>query len=115
MTDQEIIKGLECLKGDKVRCSSCAYYSRGFATCWMTAGQDAIDLINRQQAKIERLKREIPCVSDLGKMYSEIRAEAVREFAEKLKANARKGAWEVKEYIEPDDIDYLVEEMENES
>ena len=56
MTDQEIIKGLECLKGDKVRCSSCEYYSRGFVTCWQTAGQDAIDLINRQKAKITKQK-----------------------------------------------------------
>ena len=58
MTNQEIIKALEWLKGDNVPCASCAYHQHGFSMCWRTAVQDAIDLITRQQAEIERLKEE---------------------------------------------------------
>lgn len=46
----------------------------------------AIKESNRQQAEIERLKKETEYFADIGKMYSEVRAEAVKEFAERLKA-----------------------------
>lgn len=44
----------------------------------------AIKESNRQQAEIERLKKETEYFADIGKMYSEVRAEAVKEFAERL-------------------------------
>ena len=37
---------------------------------------------NRPQTEIERLQKENNQFADLGKMYSEIRAEAIKEFAE---------------------------------
>ena len=43
------------------------------------------DLINRLQAENERLKKESEIFADIGKMYSEIKAEAYKEFAERLK------------------------------
>lgn len=54
MTDQEIIKALECLRGDEMKCISCACYRYRFPLCWQTAGRDALDLIARQQAEIKR-------------------------------------------------------------
>ena len=56
---------------------------------------NALDLINRQQAEVERLnirlRKERHQFDDLGKMYSEIRAEAIKEFAERLKAELTTG------------------------
>ena len=50
------------------------------------------DLINRQKAEVERLeedkeqlKADIEMFTDIGKMYSELKAEAIKEFAERLK------------------------------
>lgn len=40
--------------------------------------------IKEQQAEIERLKKENHRFADIGKMYSEIRAEAYKEFAEQV-------------------------------
>ena len=51
-----------------------------------------IDLLKCQNAEIERLNgicadlsKEIESFSDIGKMYSEIKYEAIKEFAERLK------------------------------
>lgn len=48
--------------------------------CFLTTAtvKNALDLINRQKAGIDRF-------ADIGKMYSESRAEAIKEFAERLK------------------------------
>ena len=56
MTDNEIIKALECC-GKPVNeecCSECPYHLGGEENCHKLLG-DIIDLINRQQAEIERL------------------------------------------------------------
>ena len=64
MTDAEVIKCLACrMPFDKV----CV---------------EAYDLINRQKAEIERLQKESNQFADIGKMYSEIKADAIKEFAE---------------------------------
>ena len=47
---------------------------------------DTLNLINRQKAEIERLNKEVETFADIGKMYSEIKAEAYREFAVRLLA-----------------------------
>lgn len=77
MTDNEIIKALECCSSQGLlNCSHCPYDK----LCETDDAQfmlDAIDLIKRQKAEIERF-------ADIGKMYSEIRKEAIKEFAEKL-------------------------------
>lgn len=77
MTDSEIIKALEC-------CWECEL----FETCGETVDtiiKNALSLITRQKAKIERLQRENNHFADMDKMYSEIKSEARREFAERLK------------------------------
>ena len=74
MTDNEIIKALECCINGK--CSECPL--RAMACSEKVAMAFANDLINRQKAEIERLEKHT-------EMYHELRAEAVKEFAEKVK------------------------------
>ena len=128
MTDNEIIKALECCINDD--CDNCP---DTFGNCEHNAMRNALNLINRQQAEIEKLKIEnqsllndenpyklnymeckeiaketIECLgkyldlvkrqqaeieklqkvndsfTDIGKLYSEIKVEAVKEFADRL-------------------------------
>ena len=51
MTDNEIIKALECCSYDNYQCDNCPY---AYKTC--TIYKDSIDLINHQKAEIERLR-----------------------------------------------------------
>lgn len=123
MTDAEIIKSLEVCGGED-SCRDCTYHNK--IDCVKKLKNDALDLINRQQAKIEELEakhwgecmqiahydNESKQFADIGKMYSEIRAEAVKEFADVLKSKSELVAPSV--YADPyravsvDDIDILV-------
>lgn len=76
MMDTEIIKALECCKNPIPMCDDCPVGSGGM--CFDLLKDYALDLIRRQ-------KEEIDHFADIGKMYSEVRAEAIREFAERLK------------------------------
>lgn len=73
MTDTEIIKALECCSSRKNCEENCPYFElkRNFFECVQVSTSDAIDLIKRQQAEIEKA-----------------RAEAIKEFADKLKEKA---------------------------
>ena len=51
MTDNEIIKALECCKKDD--CDNCP---NDFGNCCANLAGCSLDLINRKQAEIERLK-----------------------------------------------------------
>ena len=55
MTDNEIIKALECCCSPKVNaCDDCPFHKRCYENNeWLE--KEAIDLINRQKAEIERL------------------------------------------------------------
>ena len=55
MTDNEIIKALECLCGNAFNCAECPYCSWFPLLCEQVA-KDTLDLINRQQAEIARFK-----------------------------------------------------------
>ena len=55
LTDEQIIKSLECCSG-KGSCFSCSY-DKGSVPCTTLLINDVIDLINRQKAEIERLER----------------------------------------------------------
>ena len=77
MTDNEIIKLLECCK--KSQCSKC-YYSKecdGY-----TQVNYALDLINRQQAEIQRITEKFNCqqtvYADLSKIIKNQKEEIVR-------------------------------------
>ena len=105
MNDNEIVKALECcmgmIEGECEECPMCNKeyckdalmgYSRNLINR-LQADQEA--LINGQeslqkyiadlQAEIERLQGVIDSFTDIGKLYSEIKSEARKEFAERLK------------------------------
>lgn len=62
MTDEEIIKALECIKSSGLRklnkCGSCKYSKSNACNIWDLL-KDALDLINRQKAENERLKGDL--------------------------------------------------------
>ena len=102
MTDNEIIKALECCATDKMDdCFQCPYdnivYKPGNGGCVNRCRKDALDLINRQKAEIERLNVELKAMR--GAVYSykleserllqklqQAQSKAIKEFAERLKS-----------------------------
>lgn len=108
MTDNEIIKCAENCTSDSPSYGICLYNDDRLTSseCMGELMKDLFDLTNRQQAEsekleielkamrgaansykaeVERLQKENERFADIGKMYSEIRAEAIKEFAERLK------------------------------
>ena len=85
MTDNEIIKALECLRGNAFDCGECPYCSCYPAPCEQQVAKDALSLINRQKEEIERMKNRDLQVEVSEKLEREIKAEAVKEFVERLK------------------------------
>lgn len=128
MTDNEIIRALECCQGN-ADCANCPYYENNHYQCGNNFNKDVLDLINRQKAEIEALQKDkkqlesdiiiannnyehIKSIweNDYQKLSQviakwkdkykrlviqeeDIKAEAVKEFAERLK-----------EYVEPYDV-----------
>ena len=111
MTDNEIIKALECLRGDAFDCGECPYCSCYPAPCEQQVAKDALALIARQKEEIERLKNRDLQVEVSEKLEREIKAEAVKEFADRLKERASRGFWETDAYIGVEQIEELVKEM----
>lgn len=126
MTDEQIIFNLECCANSN--CFDCSF------NCLDEMPKFSLKLIKKQQAEIDRLKMlfndQQEIIADLewtvenegfkhlGKMYSELRAEAIKEFAEKLKAKAHTApvSWyemymTVEKIVTVEDIDNLVKEM----
>ena len=60
MTDNEIIKAMQCVIGNDAKCSECTYQKAlPFPSCRMMCAKNALDLINRQKAKIENIKKNL--------------------------------------------------------
>lgn len=78
MTDNEIIKALECCC-EAQNCTLCIYnptkYQKGTISCCNELMENTIDLINRQKTEIEKLLQKL----------QQPQVEAIKEFAEKLK------------------------------
>ena len=109
MTDDEIIKYMQCVIGNEVSCSECTYQKvLPFPSCRMMCTKNALDLINRQKAENERLKaqhREI-CIG-----MKVLKNKAIKEFAKRLKDKLQ---WDVEfdnKLVFESDIDNLVKEM----
>ena len=111
MTDNEIIKAIRCCAANG-SCDGCPLnYGEHDDMCVIINLRNALDLINRQRAEIERLERKtedlesvqeispeakhfidtkadkvISLMNELIKSQEQIKAEAVKEFAERLKA-----------------------------
>ena len=88
-TDEEIKSSLEVIATTR-NCNECKISNCKWGTCncsQITANV-ALDLINRQKVEIERLQKEVNLVSvlfqDLQERTDEIKAEAVKDFAEIL-------------------------------
>ena len=100
MTDNDIIKALKCCGNQMFSCSD--------RQCKAKTIGNAIDLINRQKAEIERLTIDMNAAR-LGMIAEHERlktakAEAIKEFAERL----RKEAGYFGRAVAVEDIDNLV-------
>ena len=114
MTDKEIIQALEICKSDTLGCVDCAYYEqRQCEECLPSLMEDLLDLINRQQAEIERLTINMNAFGLGMKREKEkadtIKAEAIKEFAERLKWELAHIVTNVTDMREV--VDNLVKEM----
>ena len=122
MTENEIMEMLEICSSEKRGCKECPVDHLGYCECMTPMSINCLDLINRQKAEIERLTLEyagfkagVKHFADIGKMYSEVRAEAIKEFAERLKERKYQSSdWSHGEHpyvVEESDIDEILEEM----
>lgn len=97
-TDEEIKKALECCRTlDAEACEECPAESD---CLHIDLNELALDLINRQQAEIERLQKAgeeaVSCFNRMNSLYTikcmELKvaeAQAIKEFAESIKAEIR--------------------------
>lgn len=87
MTDNEIIKAVECCI--KNNCDLCPFCEMDIYSCENELLAKIMSIIKRQQAEIERLKSNVFGMEFETAMYKAIsesaRAEAIKEFAENLK------------------------------
>lgn len=91
MTDNEIIKALECCLAkencEAISCEKCPLEKQ--YECRDIMFHQTLDLINRQKTEIERLAKELmKCKLEKEMMYQvaeEIKVIAIKEFAEQLK------------------------------
>lgn len=115
MKDKDIIKALECCKYEyDTKCELCCYNFYSRTGCRGELRRNAHALITRQQSEIERLedildKKVVEFAYD---KKQEIKAEAYKEFAERLKKCIYRGG--VLPTMEDEfiiEIDTLVKEM----
>ena len=111
MTDNEIIKAMQCVIGNDVSCSECEYQKAlPFPSCRRMCAKNALDLINRQKGEIERLQKNIDGLNIFTTNHIKvIRLQAIKEFAERLKKRFYLSAGRC--VVEVYHIDNLVKEM----
>ena len=93
-TDEDIISSLKIIATTR-NCNECKIRNCKWGTCnceQITANA-ALDLIKRQKIEIERLQKEVNLVSiqfqDLQERINDIKAEAYKEFAERIKMSIK--------------------------
>ena len=101
MTDKDIIKALERCKNYE-DCNECPYIKcltdKGCLGGLLT---DTLNLINRRQVQIKELEERL----------NNIKAEAVKEFAERLKDMSEHFGEEKENFVSEEHIDNLAKEM----
>ena len=135
MTDNEIIKAMQCVIGNDVSCSECEYQKAlPFPSCRRMCAKNALDLINRQKAENEMLQDLITYqkqkIKEIEQKYNqavddmfgliettrneiaEAKTEAIKEFIDELK-NRVVNKYEYTDIRVFKEIDNLVKEMTN--
>ena len=114
MTDNEIKKALECCMKICKDCDNCPCINNDYINvydCKYALLKNALNLINRLKAENERLSKITR------PLIAEIKAEAYKEFAERLKEKSFQsfGNYGItRDVVEVCDIDNLVKEMAGE-
>lgn len=107
-TDEEIIRNYEwCIGCTSDRCRECTMDEEGF--CEEELQDLVLDLINRQKAEIEKLKGStiVSNIMESQRIKREAKAEAYKEFAEKIKDK-----WFDNRYDSPDvDFDDFISNL----
>ena len=104
LTPEEIKKALECCENTEDGCLHCPLYGLPAPECGVRLCRESLELHKSQQTEIEQWKEEANRYQTLWCEDVQIaRAEAIKEFAEKLKEKP----WMY--YVV--DIDNLVKEM----
>lgn len=115
MTDEQIIKAVGiCRTPGTCRC--CPYHELYTTWCVCALMKDVFDLINRQKAEIEVLEKGLTEYKLRLKMsectVDEIKSEAIKDFAERLKRKIWHSGWcNLERTITPEIITNLVKEM----
>lgn len=119
LTDEQTTKALECCKDTiaEGKCPQCPLYTVDDVTCVTVLCKNIFNLISRKNAEIDVLKTNIHSLTiTLSNRARVERAEAIREFAERLKEVGTKiyggkgfeGAFVIANNLQ---IDNLVKEM----
>lgn len=128
-SDEEIIKALEICENRNIGCEGCPYIDDD--SCFINIYLDALNLIKKQQAEIERINAEnMLTISErnafrtsfyaMSKQLKHAKSEAVIEFVEELKKKASttsiydsaNGCERIISYqFAPETIDNIVKEM----
>ena len=94
MTDNEVIKDLG-ICGNFENCKDCSLSDVGDVDkCIHTLLLNSLDLINHQKAEIEKLNKKVEELSEvlsgsINIKVKEIKSDAIKEFADGLKAKAQ--------------------------
>ena len=117
MTDNEIIKVIEKCASIGESCEDCPFYE--YTDCDKRLKECFHDMLNRQKAEIERLKKTVvdlnANITDLIFQEEKAKSEAIKEFAERLKGYAKElkiGDNIYLQVVGAGRIDNLVKEME---
>ena len=138
LTDEDIVKALECCANDDIDCEECPVFGYCESDAFCVSGA-ILNLINRLKAdkealikgqeslmkciakkketiaeldaEVERLKKENNLYSDLAKMGDALKDEAIKGFAARLKNRSEDTTDWGQPYVLCEDIDNLVKEM----
>lgn len=128
MNDADIVKALECCKDSAnfQKCAECPYSKDAIGVdCLDKIIADAFDLIKRQKAEIESMRKAMDnecdsCACELLDQRDRAKTEAIKEFAKRLKEQGHIQLPPVGYTIDtsdfviyPEDIDILLKEMVN--